>query len=184
MANVNCWNICSSCCMMPDGLLVSCQSFCLLEYWAQLDLPNTPQAYTVSVLFCSRLCLSTARNSPPPEFSNGLLCYPCPYRSLLPHNVISSTTFWSSDWSHTFYLPLRASNYPSVVFLPVDVSSPFPFRIGYVLDYVCHSGSDVVQHVYRMLYIHLHQLVEPVRSLGSEVAFADCHGRPVVHRQR
>ena len=30
-----------------------------------------------------------------PSFS--VLCYPRPYRSLLPHNVISPTTFWSSN---------------------------------------------------------------------------------------
>ena len=74
-----------------------------------------------------------------PSFS--VLCYPHPYRSLLPHNVISPTTFWSSDWSYTLYLPLCASSSPSSIFHSGDVSSPFPFCIGYILDYVCHSGS-------------------------------------------
>ena len=37
--------------------------------------------------------------------------------------------------------PLCASNGPFIVFHMGDVSSPFPFPIGYVLDYVCHSGS-------------------------------------------
>ena len=31
-------------------------------------------------------------------------------------------------------------NSPSIIFHTGDVSSPFPFRVGYVLDYVCHSG--------------------------------------------
>ena len=33
------------------------------------------------------------------------------------------------------------ANSPSIIFHSGDVSSPFPFRIGYVLDYVCRSGS-------------------------------------------
>ena len=48
---------------------------------------------------------------------------------------------WSSDRSNTLYLPLCGSNSPSVIFHPGDVSSPFPFRIGYVFDYVFHFGS-------------------------------------------
>ena len=35
---------------------------------------------------------------------------------------------------------LCASNGPSIVFHPDDVSSPFPFCVGYVLDCACHSG--------------------------------------------
>ena len=69
-----------------------------------------------------------------PSFS--VLCYPRPYRSLLSHNVISPTTFWTSDRSFTLCLPLCASNSLFIVFHSDDVSSPFPFRIGYVLDYV------------------------------------------------
>ena len=90
-----------------------------------------------SVLLCSRLCPSTARSAlrqSPPTFS--VLRYSCSYCSLLPHYVISPTTFWSSNWSYALYLPLCASNSPSVVFHSGDVSSPFPFRIGYVFDYV------------------------------------------------
>ena len=62
-----------------------------------------------SSLFCSRLCPSIAEvalRQSPPSFS--VLCYLCPYRSLLPHNVISPTTFWSYDRSYTPYLPLCA----------------------------------------------------------------------------
>ena len=86
---------------------------------------------STSVLLYSRLCPSTAGSSPP---SFSVLCYPCPYYSLLPHNILSPRTFWSSDWSYTLYLLLCASNSPSIIFHSVDVSSPFPFRIGYVLD--------------------------------------------------
>ena len=42
--------------------------------------------------------------------SSSVLCYPHPYRSLLPHNVISPATFWFSDWSYTLCLPLCAFN--------------------------------------------------------------------------
>ena len=73
--------------------------------------------------------------------SSSDLCYPRPYRSLLPHNVISPTTFWSSDLSYTLCLSLCACISPSIIFHSGDVSSPFPFRIGHVLDYACHSGS-------------------------------------------
>ena len=38
-------------------------------------------------------------------------------------------------------MPLCASNSPSIIFHSGNMSSLFPFRIGYVLDYVCHSGS-------------------------------------------
>ena len=34
-----------------------------------------------------------------------------------------------------------ASNSPSIIFHSGDVSSLFPFRTGYVLNYVCHSGT-------------------------------------------
>ena len=67
------------------------------------------------------------------QLSPDVLCYPCPYPCLLPHDVISPTTFSSSNWSYTHYLPLCAS----IVFHQGDVSSPFPFRISYILDYVC-----------------------------------------------
>ena len=95
-----------------------------------------------SVLFCSRLCPSTAGSSPLPESSNFL----CPLLSLSipPPDVISPTTFWTSDWSYTLYLPLCASNSPPIVFHWGDVSSPFPFRVGYMMDYVCQCGCLVV----------------------------------------
>ena len=51
-----------------------------------------------SILFYSRLCPSTAGRSTPPVLQHfPVLYYPCQYRSLLPHNVISLTTFWSSN---------------------------------------------------------------------------------------
>ena len=49
-----------------------------------------------SILFYSGLCPSTAGSSSPPESSNFLCpCDPCPNRSLLSHNTISPTAFWS-----------------------------------------------------------------------------------------
>ena len=66
-----------------------------------------------------------ALHQSPPAFS--VLCCPCSYRSLLPHNVI--------------VLVLQLILRPLMVFHSGDMSSPFPFRIGYVLDNVSHSGS-------------------------------------------
>ena len=97
------------------------------------------QELLYSILGCVLPLQEVALRQSPPSFS--VLCYPHPYRCLLPHNVISPTTFWSSGWSYTLCLPLCASNSPSIIFHSGDVSSPFPFRIVYVLDYVCHSGS-------------------------------------------
>ena len=83
-----------------------------------------------SILGCVLPLQEVALRQSPPSFS--VLCCPCPYRSLLPHNVISPTTFWSSSRSYTLYLPLFTSNSPSIIFHSGDVSSPFPCRIGYV----------------------------------------------------
>ena len=55
-----------------------------------------------SILGCVLPLQEVALRQSPPSFS--VLCCPCPYRSLLPHNVISPTPFWSSDCSH--FLPL------------------------------------------------------------------------------
>ena len=58
-----------------------------------------------SILGCVLPLQEVALRQSPPSFS--VLCYPCPYRSLLPHNVISPTTFWSSDWPYTLWLMCR-----------------------------------------------------------------------------
>ena len=63
------------------------------------------------------------RQSPP---SSCILCCPCPYHALLSHNVISPM-FWSFNCSYTLYLPVGASNSPSVIFHFGNMSSPFPF---------------------------------------------------------
>ena len=81
---------------------------------------NEHKFQRVSVLFCSVLgcvlpLLEVALSQSPPTFS--VLCYPCPYRSLLPHNVIFPTMFWSSSWSYTLCLPLCASDSPSIIFI-------------------------------------------------------------------
>ena len=47
-----------------------------------------------SILGCVLPLQEVALHQSLPSFS--VLCYPHPYRSLLPHNVISPTTFWSS----------------------------------------------------------------------------------------
>ena len=95
-----------------------------------------------SILGCFRCCLplhEVAIHQSPPTFS--VLCCPCPDCSLLPYNVIFPMTFWSSNWSYTLYLPLCTFNSPSIIFPLADVSSLFPFCIGYLLDYVGYSGS-------------------------------------------
>ena len=48
-----------------------------------------------SVLGCVPPLQEVATHQSPPSFY--VFCYPCPHRSLLPHNVISPTTFRSSD---------------------------------------------------------------------------------------
>ena len=88
---------------------------------------SNKQLLFYSVLGCGLPLQEVALRQRPPSFS--VLCYPCPYRSLLPHSVTPPTTFWSSNWSYTLYLPLCASNSPSIIFHLGDVSSPFPFRV-------------------------------------------------------
>ena len=97
-----------------------------------------------SILFYSRLCPSTTGSSPPPESSISL----CPLLSLSIPFLVAPQCHLSNDVL-VFRLILHplsalcASNSPSIIFHSGDVSSPYPFRIGYVLDYVCqcHSGS-------------------------------------------
>ena len=114
--------------------------FCSVLFYSILFYPIpfcTVLFYSIlfySILGCVLRLQEVALHQSPPAFS--VLCYPCPYRSLLPHNVISSMMFWSSTWSYALNLPLCASNSPSVIFHSGDVSSPFPFRIGYILNYV------------------------------------------------
>ena len=87
-----------------------------------------------SILGCVLPLQEVAISQNPPSFS--VLCSPCPYHSLLPHNIISPMTLWSFNSSYTFYLPLCASKSPSIIFHSGNFSSPFPFHISYVLDYV------------------------------------------------
>ena len=63
-----------------------------------------------SILGCDLTLLEVAVRQSLPSFS--VLCYPCPYRSLLPHNVISPTTFWSSNFHLLSFIP-------SIIFRPV-----------------------------------------------------------------
>ena len=95
-----------------------------------------------SILFHSRLCSSSAGSSPQPESSNFL----CPFPSLFIPLPVAPQCHLSNDvliflLSSTLHLPLCASNSPSITFHSGDVSSPFPFCISYVLDYICPSGS-------------------------------------------
>ena len=148
------------------------------------ESPATPHFHPLvwrdsSVLFYSRLCPSTVGSSPKQESSNFALCYPCPNLSLLPHNVISPMTFWSSDWSYTLYLPLCASNSPSIIFHSSHVSNPFPFCIGYVLDYVCHSGSlsndDVTDSVFSLTFSIFLSMAQRLVSSFCTNAFVRHH---------
>ena len=75
------------------------------------------------ILGCVLSLQEVALRQRPPTFA--VLCYPCPYCSLLPHSVISSMTFWSSNWSYTFYLILCASNSQSIISHSANVSSSF-----------------------------------------------------------
>ena len=72
----------------------------------------------------------------PPTFS--VFCYPCPYRSLLPYNVISPTTFRSSNWSYILYLPLCASNIHLLSFIQAMCPSHMKGTLLiYLLRHVC-----------------------------------------------
>ena len=94
-----------------------------------------------SVLFCSILaCVlplqEVALRQSPSTLS--VLCCLWSHCFLLPHNVISPVMFWSYKWSYALFLLPCAAKSLSVVFDLGNVSSPFPFCIGYILDYVCH----------------------------------------------
>ena len=86
-----------------------------------------------SILGCVLPLQEVALCQSPPSFC--VLCHPCSYRSLLPHNIISPIIFWSSDWSYTLYLPLCASNSPSIIFHSGDVSCPFRIHHHYYHDH-------------------------------------------------
>ena len=68
-----------------------------------------------SILGCILPLQEIALRQSLPSFS--VLCYPHPYRSLLPHNVISPTTFWSSGCltpsvCHSVLLIVHLLSYP------------------------------------------------------------------------
>ena len=120
-----------------------------------------------SILGCVVPLQEVACHQSPPTFS--VLCCPCPYRSLVPHNVISPTMFQSSNWSYTLCLPLCASNSSSIIFHSGNVSSPFPFRICYILYYVCHSGSLPNDGVSDSDRIHAKITMEIFKTYSSTV---------------
>ena len=75
------------------------------------------------------------------------LCYPHPYRSLLPRNVISPTTFGlptdlTPSVCHSVLLIVHLLS-----FIRAMCPSPFPFHIGYALDYVCHFHAHNIEIV-------------------------------------
>ena len=73
--------------------------FKLGEYFQIWCCFHDSQHMFYSILGCVLPLQEVALRQSLPSFS--VLCYPRPYRSLLPHNVISPTMFWSSDWSYT-----------------------------------------------------------------------------------
>ena len=102
-----------------------------------------------SILFYSRLCPSTAIKAlyqSPPSFS--VLHYPCPYHSLLPHNVTSP--FLCPLLSLSIPLPVAPQCHLSDLSLSLSFAilvhtapcrptmSPLPFS---VLHYPCPYGS-------------------------------------------
>ena len=128
------------------------ESFRVWHLWVTSEDTSCSIFMKLLILFYSMLYPSTAGSIPPPEYTTfSVLCYPCLYSSLLPHNVISPMTFWSSGWSYTLYLPLCASDTHLLPFHTGDVSSPFSFHI---LDsFVC-----IVSH------ITLRQTLEVLKS--------------------
>ena len=90
--------------------------------------------HTDSYLFYSRLCPSTAGSSPPPVFHFSLSL------AILVHTTPCCHTS-SLQWCFGLPTDLTPSVCYSVlliVFHLGDVSSPFQFCFGWVLDYVCH----------------------------------------------
>ena len=76
------------------------------------------------------------------HLSNNVLVFQLILRPLsVTLNVISPTTFWSSNWSYALYLTFCASNGPRIVIHSGDVPRPFLFQFCYTFSYVCHSGS-------------------------------------------
>ena len=101
------------------------QSFLLLK---------SPYSYTLPILFCSILgCVFSVKEVALHQLSLSFAILdhtaPC-----CPTVLSVLMTFWSSNWSYTLYLPFCASNSPSIIFHAGNVSSPFPFCIGYILD--------------------------------------------------
>ena len=93
----------------------------------------------IMILFYCRVCPSTAGSS---QSSNFL----CPLLSLSILLPVAPQCHLSNDVL-VFRLILHplpatlASNSPSIIFHSDDVSSLFPFHIGYILDCIYHSGS-------------------------------------------
>ena len=122
-----------------------------------------PAILFYSILGCVLPLQEVVLRKSPPSFS--VLCCPCPYRSLLPHNVISPTTFWSSDSSYTLYLSFCASIRSSVIFYSGDVSSTFPFCIllcffsehTFTLLFV----SSFLKHIDKLLYFPSMSSLQP-----------------------
>ena len=88
-----------------------------------------------SILFYSRLCPSTAESDPPP----GSFKFFCPLLSLSINSLLPPQCHLPKDV--LVFQPILHPLSATLCFDSGDVSSPFPFRIGYALDYVCHSGS-------------------------------------------
>ena len=95
----------------------------------------TPQfpVFDTSILFCSRLCPSTRVL----QLSLAVLVHTapcCPTMSSL-QECFGLPADLTPFICHSLLLVVHLS------FIRVMCPAPFPFNIGYVLDYVCHSGS-------------------------------------------
>ena len=96
-----------------------------------------------SILFCSRLCPSTAGHSPPLESSD----FFCPLLSLFILLPVAPQCHLSYNVLvfQQILLPLSATLFflwSICCLYSVNVSIPFLFHIVYVLDYVCLSCSS------------------------------------------
>ena len=85
----------TSFCFLSHDVFCTCFYVAFLVFSFLILLLSLLFSHFYSILGCVLPKQEVALRQSHATFS--VLCYPCQNRSLLPHNVISPTTFWSSD---------------------------------------------------------------------------------------
>ena len=116
-------------------------------------LPVVPLChYHFNYSLCPIMCAICEQ--PGSEDGKNYLCH-CPLPP--PPAPLHSHPLHLTQFPSTFiiahpYLPLCDCNSQSIVFHSIDVSSPCPFCIGCVLDYVCHPGDGATDSVFTLRF--------------------------------